>query len=66
MGYKLRTFSRIKQFLNTKATLTVCKFTILPIIDYCDIFQIFGMLINMEDLKNSKHWGRELSMLVYA
>ena len=40
LGLKLRTFSRIRRFLNTTAALTVYKSTILPLIDYCDQFQM--------------------------
>ena len=40
LGLKLRTFSRIRRFLNTRAALTVYRSTILPIIDYNDHYQM--------------------------
>ena len=39
LGLKLRTFSKIRRFLTVRAALTVYKSTILPILDYCDLFQ---------------------------
>ena len=39
LGLKVRTFGKIRKFLDTKAALTVFKSTILPLIDYNDHFQ---------------------------
>ena len=55
LGLKLRTFGRIRRFLNTNAALTVYKSTILPIIDYNDMFQLlwnFDKLDRLQKLQN--------------
>ena len=39
LGMRLRTFNRVRKYLTTSAALTVYKSTILPLIDYNDMFQ---------------------------
>ena len=39
LGFKLKTFGKIRRYLTTKASIMVYKSTILPIIDYNDYFQ---------------------------
>ena len=54
LGLKLRTFGRIRRFLNTNAALTVYKSTILPLIDYNDHFQNLCIWTNLRNFKNYK------------
>ena len=57
MGFKLRTFSRVRFFLNTKAALTVYKSTILPIVDYDDYFQFLWNVEKARKLQTIQNWG---------
>ena len=40
LGFKLRTFSKVRRYLDNKAALSVYKSMILPVIDYNDHFQL--------------------------
>ena len=40
LGFKLRTFGKVRKFLTTRAALMVYKSTILPLLDYNDHFQL--------------------------
>ena len=57
LGIKLRTFGRIRRFLNTTAALTVYKSTILPIIDYSDLFQFLWSSKNLQKLQKMQKWA---------
>ena len=39
LGMRLRTFNRVRKYLTTSAALTVYESTILPLIEYNDMFQ---------------------------
>ena len=49
---KLGTFSKIRRFLNTKATLTVYKSTVLPLLDHNDHYQFLWNANKLGKLKN--------------
>ena len=57
LGLKLRTFSKIRRFLSTRAALTVYNSTILPIIDYNDLFQMLWSLDKLGKLQKMQNWG---------
>ena len=57
LGYKLRTFSRIRRFLTTRAALTVYNSTILPIIDCCDLFQNLWNVDKLNKLSKLQNCG---------
>ena len=57
IGLKLRTFGRVRRFLNTPAALTVYKSTILPIIDYNDHFQMLWNADKLRKLQKMQNWG---------
>ena len=57
LGYKLRTFGRIRRFLDTNAALTVYKSTILPLIDYNDQFQFLWNSEKLQKLQKMQTWG---------
>ena len=60
LGYKLRTFGKIRRFLTTSAALSVYKSTILPIIDYCDLFQNLWNVDKLNKLQRLQNWGLRL------
>ena len=57
LGFKIRTFSRIRRFVNTKAALTIYKSTILPIIDYNNYFQMMWNVDKRHRLQKLQNWG---------
>ena len=57
LGFKIRTFSRIRKFLTGKAALTVYKSTILPIIDYSDHFQMLWNKDKLDKIQKLQNWG---------
>ena len=57
LGLKLRTFGRVRRFLNTPAALTVYKSTILPIIDYNDHFQMLWNADKLRKLQKMQNLG---------
>ena len=57
LGFKIRTFSRIRKFLNNRAALTIYKSTILPIIDYNDYFQFLWNNEKTRKLQKLQNWG---------
>ena len=61
LGFKLRTFSRIRKFLNTRAALTVYKSTVLPIIDYNDYFQFLWNAEKIRKLQKIQNWGLRIT-----
>ena len=57
LGLKLRTFSRIRRFLNGDAALTVYKSMILPLLDYNDHFQMLWNAEKLRRLQKLQNWG---------
>ena len=57
LGWKIKTFGKIRKFLDTNAALTVYKSTILPIIDYCDQFQLLWNAEKLSKLQKLQNWG---------
>ena len=57
LGLKLRTFGRIRQFLNGAAALTVYKSMILPLLDYNDHFQVLWSTEKLNRLQKLQNWG---------
>ena len=57
LGFKLRTFGKIRRYLTSKAALMVYKSTILPIIDYNDYFQLLWNANNIQKLQKYQNWG---------
>ena len=57
LGFKLRTFGKIRRYLTTKAALMVYKSTILPIIDYNDYFQLLWNAGKLHKLQKQQNWG---------
>ena len=57
VGFKIRTFGRIRKFLTTRAALTVYKSTILPIIDYNDYFQLMWNREKIGKIQKQQNWG---------
>ena len=57
LGLKLRTFSRIRRFLNTNAAITVYKAMILPLLDYNDHFQMLWNGEKLGKLQKLQNWG---------
>ena len=57
LGLKLRTFSRVRRFLNSNAALTVYKAMILPLIDYNDHFQMLWTAEKLLKLQKLQNWG---------
>ena len=57
LGLKLRTFSRIRRFLNSMAALTVYKSMILPLLDYNDHFQMLWNMDMQSKLQKLQNWG---------
>ena len=57
VGLKIRTFGKIRRFLDTSAALTVYKSTILPIIDYCDLYQNLWSAKKLKKLQKLQNWG---------
>ena len=60
LGLKLRTFGRIRRYLNLRAALTVYESTILPIIDYNDLFQALWNADKLHKLQKIQNWGLRL------
>ena len=61
LGFKLRTFGKIRRYLNTRAALTVYKSTILPIIDYNDYFQFLWNAEKSRKLQKVQNWGLRIA-----
>ena len=61
LGFKLRTFSKIRKYLNTITALTVYKSTILPIIDYNDYFQYLWNMEKTRKLQKIQNWGLRIT-----
>ena len=57
LGLKLRTFSRIRRYLDTRAALTVYRATILPLIDYNDHFQMLWSAEKLSRLQKIQNRG---------
>ena len=57
LGFKLKTFGKIRRYLTTRAALTVYKSTILPIIDYNDYFQQLWNADKKHKLQKMQNWG---------
>ena len=57
LGFKLKTFSKIRRFLNERAALTVYRSTILPLIDYNDCFQMLWNADKLHKLQKLQNWG---------
>ena len=57
LGYKLKTFGKIRRYLTNKAALTVYKSTILPIVDYNDYFQFLWNTDKVHKLQKMQNWG---------
>ena len=57
LGFKFKTFGKIRRFLTTKASLMVYKSTILPIIDYNDLYPFLWNADKVNTLQNMQHWG---------
>ena len=57
LGMKIRTFSRIRNFLSTNAALTVYKSTILPLLDYNDHFQMLWNTDKLKRLQKLQNWA---------
>ena len=57
LGLKLRTFGRIRRFLNGAAALTVYKSMILPLLDYNDHFQVLWNVSKLSKLQKLQNWG---------
>ena len=57
LGLKIRTFGKIRKFLNSKAALNVYKATILPLVDYNDHFQHMWNVIKLGKLQKMQNWG---------
>ena len=54
---KLKQFQRMRSFLNVKAALTVYKSTILPLLEYGDIFMASASLKNRKKLQVLQNKG---------
>ena len=63
LGYKLRTFGKIRTFLTTTAAAIVYKSTILPIIDYNDYYQLLWNVGKVHKLQKYQNWGLRI---IYA
>ena len=57
LGFKLKTFGKIRRYLTTKAALTVYKSTILPMIDNSDYFQFLWNAEKIHKLQKMQNWG---------
>ena len=57
LGFKLKTFGKIRRYLTNRAALTVYKSTILPIIDYNDYFQQLWTADKKHKLQKMQNWG---------
>ena len=57
LGFKIRTFGKIRRYLNTRAALMVYKSTILPIIDYNDYFQFLWNGNKTHRLQKFQNWA---------
>ena len=57
LGFKIRTFGRIRRFLSTKAATMVYKSTILPILDYNDYFQFLWNADKVHKLQKLQNWA---------
>ena len=57
LGYKIRTFGKIRRYLSEKGALTVFKSTILPPIDYNDHFQMLWNADKLGRLQKIQNWG---------
>ena len=57
LGFKLRTFSKIRKYMNVRAALAVYKATILPIIDYNDYYQFLWNNDKTDKLKKTPKMG---------
>ena len=63
LGFKLRTFSKVRRYLDNKAALSVYKSMILPVIDYNDHFQLLWNKNKLDKLQKYQNWG--LRMVYY-
>ena len=57
LGFKLRTFSKIRKYMNVRAALAVYKATILPIIDYNDYYQFLWNNDKTDKLQKTPKMG---------
>ena len=57
LGFKIKTFGKIRRFLTIKAALMVYKSTILPIIDYNDYFQFLWNSDKVHRLQKMQNWS---------
>ena len=57
LGLKLKTFGKIRRFLNENAALTVYRSTILPLIDYNDSYQMLWSAVKLRKLQKLQNWG---------